>query len=229
MYFLINKEKPDFVSVLYEAVKLCTHLINKIATKNKNNRQIWLYYNYHDVHVAIDQTEPSRWQPWLSSIVRWCAVEVGAQKSTSDIKACSSNYAKQECLLQSSNSFLKWQKTCSSFAISQHSRVLCYADDARSLCAQIKELINSDPQACHQPIEILSRSWAERPGESARDTKASALKIRHETPAAAAFKCSLTGDPLILIAYPQTTRENRDKMHSFVLKPSLLKCGAATH
>lgn len=125
--------------------------------------------------------------------------------------------------------FSKMTKNCSSFAISQRSRVLCYADDARSLCAQIKELINSDPQACHQPIEILSRSRAKRPGERARDTKASALKIRHETPVASAFECSLTGDPLILIAYPQTTRENRDKMHSFVLKPSLLKCGAATH
>ncbi|GAA6096034.1 uncharacterized [Tachysurus ichikawai] len=47
---------------------------------------------------------------------------------------------------------------------------------------QIKELINSDPRACHQPIEILSRSRAERPEERTGDGEASALKIRHENP-----------------------------------------------
>ncbi|KAK2823121.1 hypothetical protein Q7C36_019721 [Tachysurus vachellii] len=47
---------------------------------------------------------------------------------------------------------------------------------------QIKELINSDPRACHQPIEILSRSRAERPEERTGDGEASALKIRHKNP-----------------------------------------------
>lgn len=176
--------------------------------------------------MVIYQTEPSRWWPWLPSIVKWWVAE-GALKSTPDIKACSSNCRKACC--KTATVFWNYKKKGSSFAISQRSRVLCYADDAHLLCAQIKELVSGDPQACHQPIQILSRSRAERPGECARHTEASALKIRHKTDVASVFKCSLTGDPLILIAYPQTTREKREKMHSFVLKPYLRKCRAASH
>lgn len=74
-------------------------------------------------------------------------------------------------MLQNSDCFPEITKTAAPLAISQRSRVLCYADDARSLWAQIKELVNSDPQACHQPIEMLSRSRAERPGERKRERR----------------------------------------------------------
>ncbi|KAG7322667.1 hypothetical protein KOW79_014013 [Hemibagrus wyckioides] len=106
----------------------------------------------------------------------------------------SSNGARQRGLLQNSEQVFQNDRNCSLVANSQHSRVLCYADDARSLCAQIKALVNSDPQACHQQIEILSRSRVERPKERTGDGEASALKIRHETPFAACFQGNMSED-----------------------------------
>lgn len=135
-----------------------------------------------------------KWRPRLPSVTKRWGVEEGALTSTPDIAHVVQSMQSRNAFCETATVFRN-DKNCSSFAISQCSRVLCYADDAHSLCAQIKELVRSDPRACHQPIEILSRSQAERPGERARAAKASALKIRHETPRRICVRALANGWP----------------------------------
>lgn len=188
------------------------------TTNNYNNNNARKYdYNYN-VHGLISQSEHSWWRPWLPSLVKMVRSWRGHSKINTRYQARFYELCKPGTPVAKAF-FLRKDKTSLSFAISQCSRVLRYADDVTHYVHRLKSLWTAILRPAISPSKSFLAAEPRDPGKARRDGKASALKIRHEKASvASALECSLTGDPLILIAYPQTTSEKRDKMHSFVLK-----------